>query len=103
MNKLFGLDGDDYIDAGGGADTIDGGKGNNTLLGGSGNDKFVIIEGSNQVDGGSDIDTAIYVDYKKAVYEAAEAVEREIKLYNVFYQTMRESNLQYQYFQKEKV
>jgi Ca2+-binding RTX toxin-like protein len=84
MNKLYGLDGDDYIDAGGGADTIEGGEGNNILLGGSGNDKFLITEGSNQVDGGSDIDTAIYAEYKKEVYEEAENIEREIKIYNFF-------------------
>ncbi|KKB96166.1 Bifunctional hemolysin/adenylate cyclase precursor [Candidatus Arcanobacter lacustris] len=83
-NKLFGLEGDDYIDAGGGADTIDGGKGNNGLLGGSGNDRFILIEGSNQVDGGSDIDTAIYVDYQKAAYYAEEVIEREVKIYNFF-------------------
>lgn len=67
-NHLYGLDGDDYIDGGRGGDTISGGNGNNTLLGSSGNDKFLLLDGSNIVDGGGDIDTVSYDAYLGSDY-----------------------------------
>lgn len=79
MNKLNGLGGDDYIDGGKGGDTINGGEGNNILLGGLGNDKFILLEGSNQVDGGSDIDTAIYSNYMKNEYDLIFIYEELVK------------------------
>ena len=61
-DTIFGLDGDDNINANSGNDILWGGTGNNSLVGGSGND--VLHGGSDDdvLNGGSNTDTAVYDD-----------------------------------------
>jgi serralysin len=48
-NKLYGMRGDDSIDAGAGDDWLDGGTGVDTLSGGTGNDTYVVDDANDQV------------------------------------------------------
>jgi Ca2+-binding RTX toxin-like protein len=53
--------GDDIISTGDGADVISGGPGNDTISAGPGSDtiRFIVGEGADTIDGGSDVDSAV--------------------------------------------
>jgi Ca2+-binding RTX toxin-like protein len=78
-NELHGGDGNDYIDGGAFSDKISGGKGNNTLIGGQGYDIFLVVEGSNKIDGGDDTDTINYSAYLKNIFHQFATQARFIK------------------------
>jgi hypothetical protein len=68
------LAGDDTVYAGGGADIIVAGDGKDQLFGGSGADELKGDAGDDLVDGGSDLDTAVYAGASQAyviTYDAA--------------------------------
>ena len=58
-NRIYGLDGNDYLVGGALADIIDGGTGNDTLLGGDGDDVITGGTGNDYIDGNTGNDTLI--------------------------------------------
>ena len=63
-NKLFGKDGDDYLNGGDGNDTLDGGRGYDTLWGGKDADDLW---------GGADRDTSVYgLDWDRFMFFAGD-------------------------------
>ena len=59
QDRIFGGEGDDYIDGGSSADTLYGEEGDDTVEGGSGNDRLFGGEGDDVLDGGTGDDLLV--------------------------------------------
>ncbi len=66
-NRLYGGDGDDYINAGTGNDYLSGGAGNDNLVSSGGNNTFDGGAGADTLTGGTGYDTATYASSSAAV------------------------------------